>query len=205
MKVKDAGFRAFYKHFCIVPILEDTKGALAGYQGGNVANGILTYGYYDEEAGLTLEVIAAALVTKDGSRFGDPRNDIRTSIAISTVADAEFIYFSDKDGALHEMFKEKLQPLSAYEPTEEIAKSREMDFLDDSRDLTYIDNVMVVLMKDGCESDYCWATITGLGDGCFNGILLQEPKQDFGVHQGEAITFYANEHEIGRVVLYAKF
>lgn len=203
MLCKDAGFRAFYKHFTIVPVMENTKGALAGFQGSEVANGILTYGYYDEEQGMMLEVMAAALVTKDGSRFGDPNPAIRSSIQISAVADAEFIYFSDKDGAILDMFREKVEPLKAYEPGEEMARIREMDFLDDNRDLTYIDNVLVILVKDGFDPDYVWVAITGLGENCFKGILLQEPKQDLGVHSGDQITFEANEHEIGRVVCHA--
>ncbi|MGO5139148.1 hypothetical protein ACTQ4G_00425 [Streptococcus alactolyticus] len=60
MNYKETGFRPFYHHFCVLPITKNTKAALADFPGATKANGVLTYGYYDREAGLTLEVIAAA-------------------------------------------------------------------------------------------------------------------------------------------------
>lgn len=37
----------------------------------------MTYGYYDREAGLTLEVLAAAHVEGDSARFASPSKEVR--------------------------------------------------------------------------------------------------------------------------------
>ncbi len=63
MKYKDTGFRAFYHHFTAVPMKENLRKALKDFPGMSDADYILTYGYIDHTAGMTLEVLAAALHT----------------------------------------------------------------------------------------------------------------------------------------------
>lgn len=45
MNFKETGFRAFYHNFCILPITENTKSAIADFPDVDEANGLLTYGF----------------------------------------------------------------------------------------------------------------------------------------------------------------
>ena len=82
MNYKETGFRAFYHQFCVFPITERIKVPLAYFPGAKDANGVLTYGYYDREAGLTLEVLAAAHVEGESASFEDTSKDHRFFIRI---------------------------------------------------------------------------------------------------------------------------
>lgn len=66
---------------------------LDGFPGEDEANGILTYGYYDREVGLTLEVLAAALMDGEHARFGVSSNTISSKIRIDVVAEDNCFFF----------------------------------------------------------------------------------------------------------------
>ena len=70
-----------------------------------------------------------------------------------------------------------------------------MPFLDPSRDKVFIDDIKVQLYKDGLDTEECLTRITGLGKHSIVGMLLEEPKQNFGWHKGETIVFFVKEEE----------
>lgn len=69
MKYSEVGFRAFYHNFVAVPIKDNLKAVVKDFPGADKANYILTYGYIDHTAGLTLEVLAAAFKGDEGFLF----------------------------------------------------------------------------------------------------------------------------------------
>lgn len=203
MKYKDTGFRAFYRHFTVAPLKENLKTVLKNFPGAEDADCILTYGYIDPEAGLTLEVLAAGKTSHQGFRFADGNDNFSSKIRIENVADDEVAFFGDEDGTLAERYADKLEMLHSYDASEEVEKSRGMTFLDASRDENCIDDVIVYLIKDGLKPEGCWVRITGLGDHWIIGTLLNEPDQDFGYHAGETIGFFVQETEDKRVICYS--
>ena len=203
MKFKEVGFRAFYHQFCAVKLTAQLKEAIKEFPAADSANYALVYGYIDRDAGLTLEILAAAKKGKNGFGFADPATDIRSFIRIESVAEAEFYYFSDEDGSLKKRYAEKIAALDTYAVSEEIEKTREMGFLDSCRDATYPDDIMVRLIKDGLQPEGCWVRISGLGEHWFMGRLLNEPDQMFGYHEGEEIAFFVEETEDKQVFCYS--
>ena len=111
MKYKDTGFRAFYRHFIAVPMKENLKVALKDFPGAEDANCILTYGYIDREAGLTLEILATGKETKQGFSFAEGNDTISSKIRIRNVADDEVAFFDDEDGSLAARYTGKLAVL----------------------------------------------------------------------------------------------
>jgi hypothetical protein len=195
MNYKETGFRAFYHHFCVLPITELTKTALAEFPGAEDADGVLTYGYYDRTAGLTLEVVASAFVDGGHARFEDTLDDVRSFIRIGAVDKEEFLFFADDDGALAKRYADKIDILHSYDANDEVEKTREMSFLDECRHEECIDDVMVYLIKNGRKPEGCWVRISGLGNHFFMGELLNEPDQDFGCHIGDRISFFAQKRK----------
>ena len=59
MKYNEVGFRAYYHNYIAVPMKDKLKTVLKDFPGADKANCILTYGYIDHTAGLTLEILAA--------------------------------------------------------------------------------------------------------------------------------------------------
>ena len=134
MKYKDTGFRAFYRHFIAVPMKENLKVALKDFPGAEEANCILTYGYIDREAGLTLEILSAGKETKKGFSFAEGNDSVSSKIRIGNVADDEVAFFDDEDGSLAARYTGKLEMLHGYDAPEEVEKTRSITFLDASRD-----------------------------------------------------------------------
>lgn len=95
MNCKEAGFRAFYKHFSVFEITDNDRTILEGFPGAEQADYFLTYGYMDEEAGLTLEVICCAQNLSRGFVFADTRTDIRSFIRFNEVFDREAFFIEE--------------------------------------------------------------------------------------------------------------
>lgn len=206
MKYSDVSFRAVYHNFCVFPLTDAVRGALEGFPGASVAEAALTYGYYDREAGITLEVLAGAIRGEKGWRFADTPDDVRSFIRIEVVQDADFSVLRDPDEELVNRYGKKLEILKEYDASEEIEKSRSFDFLDDARHPVYIDDVQVILAKDGLKPECCWARMNDVSERRLWAKLLNEPDQDFGIHKGEDFTFYVHkDEETGRVTCHAQF
>lgn len=201
MKYSDVGFRAFYNNYIAVPMKEDLKNMMRDFPGIAKANYILTYGYIDHTAGLTLEILAAAIHTKDGFTFADTNSEVTAKIRIGSVIDDDCFYFDDKDGRIHDRYAEKVDSLDNYKINEEVEESCKMGFLDTSRNLEYPDDVLVYLLKDENQPEGCWVRIEGLAEHQIIGVLLNEPDQIFGYHEGEYIAFCAQQTEEKEIIL----
>ena len=198
MKYSETGLRAIYHTFSIFPLTDVTRSAIKGFPGEATAEGILTYGYYDRGAGLTLEALACARKRDGRWQFADSNPLVRSFIRFGAVKDEEFFFTTDQSGFLKKRYARKLEILKAYEVSEAVEKSRTFGFLDSCRHPEFIDDVQVYLEKKGLNPELCWARITDLGDHCIWAKLLNEPYQDFGLHEGEDFTFFVREDEIGR-------
>lgn len=201
MKYSEVGFRAFYHNFIAVPLKDNLKSGLEDFPGVDKANYILTYGYIDRTAGLTLEVLAAAFKDDEEITFEIGNTEISSKIRIAAIMEDECFYFDDDDGSLYELYADKIDMLEHYSAGEEVEKTRSMVFLDESRSPEYPDDVLVYLLKDGNEPEGCWVRIEGLSENEIIGTLLNEPYQDFDYHEGEKITFYVQETENDEYVL----
>ncbi len=199
MKYSEIGFRAVYHRFCTFELNDDLRGLIDPLPGADEANGVITYGYYDRDAGLTLEILACAIIDGESFRYANGNPEISLKARIGSVMDTEFLIADDEDGKMSAEFAGKLEMLKSYDVSEEIEKTREMTFLDACRHEHYIDDVRVRLMKDGLKTEECWVRIIGLNeeDHFFMGTLLNEPDQDFGWHSGEMIAFFVHKADDG--------
>ncbi|MDE6034857.1 MAG: SseB family protein [Ruminococcus sp.] len=202
MYYKDTGFRALYKNFVAFTLRDNLKQCIDNYPNADKANCILTYGYIDHDAGLTMEILAAGIKDGDSFTFFDTSTKARAFIRVGAIIEDEFFFFDDKDGELSKRYSEKLDVLNHYAVSEEIEETRKMAFLDKSRHEYYPDDVMVYLTKQGLRPEGCWVRIIGLGDHFIMGTLLNEPNQNFGYHKGEKIAFFVQQQEDKSVILY---
>lgn len=201
IKYSEVGFRAFYHKFIAVPIKDSLKAGLQDFPGADKANYILTYGYIDHTAGLTLEILAAAFRDDKGFSFEVGNKETSSKIRIGSVMDDECFYFDDEDGSLYKRYADKVDMLKSYGAGDEVEESRSMGFLDGSRSLEYPDDVLVYLLKDGNKPEGCWVRIESLAEHQIIGNLLNEPDQNFDYHEGEKIAFYVHQTEDKEIVL----
>lgn len=193
MNYKESGFRTFHKKFIVFMFTDTLRKAAKKIPGAEQGNCILTYGYIDRSAGLTLEILSVGIAEKDSVTFFEGIDAYRSFLRISAVMEQEFWALEDEDGSLHAEHATKIERLHHYDASEEVELTRQMEFLDPSRDPTYIDDVRVYLFKEGLSPESCWVRITGLEGHNLKGALLNEPKQDFGCHRGEEISFFIQQ------------
>ncbi len=203
MTYKETGFRAIYQQFCAFPLDDKIKSIIVDFPGAEKADCVLVYGYIDREAGLTLEILAAGIRNEDSFRFFDTNEKVKSMIRINSVENVDFAYFADEDGELKKRYETKIKMLDHYLPDEEVLKTREMGFLDDSRHEYCIDDVLVYLTRDGLAQEGCWVRICGLSDRAILGILLNEPDQNFDYHMGEKIAFNVQKTEDDKYICYS--
>ncbi len=203
MNYKEAGFREFYHHFVAVPLKANLLPLIKDYPWIEQADHILTYGYMDQECGMTLAVLGMAKETEDGFLVIDGNDNVHSIIRISTVAEDEVTIITEDDEALKKKYATKIEMLRGYDASEDVEITREMDFLDPFRHEIYVDDVQVLLQKDGMRSEGCWVRITGIGENCVVGTLLNEPYRDFGCHKGDTISVFAEETADGNVICYS--
>lgn len=203
MKYSEVGFRAFYHNFVAVPIKDNLKEVVEDFPGADKANYILTYGYIDHTEGLTLEVLATSVKHDESFIFGVGNTEKSSKIRIGSVMNDECFYFDDKDEKMYKSYADKIEMLEIYNAGDEVEESRNMHFLDESRNPEYPDDVLVYLVKDGNNPEGCWVQIEGLAEDHIFGTLLNEPEQDFGCHEGDKIPFYVKHNDYKDISLWS--
>lgn len=199
MKYSENGFRPLYHNFCIFPLSSSIIKVVENFPGFTEADGVLTYGYCDSEAGFTLEILCCVKNIGEGQfAFANPSEDTRGIVRIGAVADEDFVFVGYGDDPIKDNFPKNIEMVSHYDADEEVEASRTFDFLDEFRHEQYIDDVLVLTIKDGLQPEGCWVRISGLQDNCLVGTLLNEPNQDFGYHEGEEISFFLYEDDEGK-------
>src|SRR5699024_10254465 len=100
MKYKETGFRAFYRKFAVFMFTDTLREVTKKFPGAEQGNCILTYGYIDRSAGLTLEILAVGVAEKDNVTFFDGTDTYRSFLRIGAVMEQEFFALRDEDGSL---------------------------------------------------------------------------------------------------------
>ena len=108
MKYKETGFRAFYKKFTVFMFTDTLREVTKNFPGAEQGNCILTYGYIDRSAGLTLEILAVGVAEKDNVAFFDGTDTYRSFLRIGAVMEQEFLLLGMKTA----LFMRNTQPKS---------------------------------------------------------------------------------------------
>ena len=195
MKYKETGFRTLYRKFTVFMYTDTLREVTKNFPGAEQGNCILTYGYIDRSAGLTLEILAVGVAEKDNVTFFDGTDTYRSFLRIGAVMEQEFFSLRDEDGSLYAEHATKIKQLRHYDVSQEVEHTRQMNFLDASRDPAYIDDVLVYLFKESLSPEGCWVRITGLEECSLKGTLLNEPNQNFGCHRGEELSFFVQQNQ----------
>ena len=207
MKLSETGFRAIYEHFCFFPWNPTIAKLVNDGSLVEEADGILTYGYIDRDAGLTLEVLCCVKrKSNDEFSFFRKFDDTRLIIRSGSIINEEFMILGDKSDDLAQYFQEELDTLTIYRTDEEIEKTRYLTFLDELRHAFYPDDVIVHLYKEGFTPEGCWVSITGVGEGrtYIKGRLLNEPDQNIGYHEGDEVRFIVYQLDEDKKYLVSK-
>ncbi len=200
MIYNDIDFRTVYHKLVVLPSYS-LRNEVRDFPGNDRCNRLLTYAYVDHEKGLMLEVLACGVVKEKSSySFFQTNDEVSVKLKAEDLKDIDEIETVDGDIS---NYQKKIDSLHIYEENEEINDTRDMAFLDPLRDPFYPDEVQVILRKKSLQEELCVLRIEGIGDHCFIGKLMSEPRQDFGYHTDDTIAFYAGTKEDGTVFCFS--
>lgn len=195
--LKEYGFRAIVDKY--VYIAAKNLAFVKNYFEGDVeANGILVYCYLDHEQGLQLEVLCQAFFDSEKRSIKLFAANAEASIGLpyGMFGGCEALVLPDASVPV-ERFTAKVEAIKAKPVSEEVLKGRSIAALDAWRSEDNPDEVLVHLARGNEEMDTCYVRLEKVGSMDLTGILLSEPKIDFGVHEGELLQFFLVKNEMG--------
>jgi len=202
MKYDESSFRGVDRQFCIfgmneavrAQILEQIDSAEATLKAAfEEADSFLSYGYIDQEKGISLVVLAPSQRMEEGVAIQQMLEDAGVTVLVEDVREEDFFNIGGTEEAetqLRAQFGPIVEEIDKnYEVSADVQRARGMRFLDGIRDCLHPDDVLVILDKPGNTPETVQVRITEVREHDFAGVLLEEPKQSFGVHKGETMPF----------------
>lgn len=202
--IKAASFRQFYHRLVYIRCPEILK----RLEGGGIeivsdSDGVIAYGYIDEQCGLSFHVFGAASV-KNGVELVRGSKDEKAMLLLrrGSVAECEFVGL-DEIGVSYPEYDSLIKMVRDNYDTENEAKEemRRMDFLDGFRNDDYPDDVAVVIFSEGLQPEQVWMRCCDVTEEMLYGTLLNEPNQDYGVHEWDRVGFVPIKREEGLLLV----
>ena len=194
MRYSEVGFRGVNHQYVCFPI-HVFRELVKEFPGNLKSDCVLTYGYVDHEEGVSFEVLACG--KKDGTKYnfyhGNP--DVHS---VGRIADVEGVSFEILDAyatSIPEIFAEKVERILEFQENYDLMNMRIAQDFDPFRDPYKIDEVSVLLTKEGSDPETRKARLEMNGIGTVIATLLEEPEQDFGCHEGDAIGLFIQQSD----------
>lgn len=200
MRLYDHSFRDLYHQFILLPIDKNDPHIpefFAEFPHYDEANALLLYGYIDHEAGMTFEVLSAAIYeneTETTTLF--PGNDeITVKLRSESIGDQEIVLLNQLAPI---DFDEKIDILKThYKADKGVELCRRIKELDPYRHADYPDDIIVVFYDEEKGPEFCWVRCENCQVPRFIGTLLNEPKNMSGIHRGDKVAFNLIELQDG--------
>lgn len=132
MKYKETGFRAFYRKFTVFMFTDTLREVTKNFPGAGQGNCILTYGYIDRSAGLTLEILAVGVAEKDSVTFLRAQMPIVPSSASVPSWSRSFSLWRMRTWVPLCGTRNKTNGFTAMTQAKEVELTRQLKFLDAS-------------------------------------------------------------------------
>jgi len=153
-------------------------------------DGFIALCYVNHLEGLSFYVIAAAHLRFENIFISKENKSASLSFTAATLKDCLYLNqnYMNIDFSRWKPYVDSIK--STYEADcEEAVEIRKMSELDDFRIKDFPDNIEVLLIGKGFDQERIIVRAETFGENCFNGILLTEPDQPFGIHKGDEISF----------------
>lgn len=190
--IKGANFRKLYHKLVYIrcpELIKRLEGS--GVEIVSESDGVIAYGYIDEQCGLSFHVFGTASI-KDGVELVIGRKDEKAMLVMrrNSVAECEFVGLEEVNIVCPE-YDSLIKMVRDNYDTDNNAKEemRGMDFLDGFRNDDFPDDVAVVIYRDELRPEQVWIRCCDLSKEMLYGILLNEPNQNYGVHKGDKVGF----------------
>ncbi len=203
MKIQETHFRDMYHKIFYISANANYDLLAEKINGEVTGNGTIVYGYVDHQMGMCYEILALAEKAEDGMIRIVAYNDAQTlKSQYETVMNCEYEALpEDMDLSMFKAKTRMVDRLFRYNETMEAL--RDIDMIDHCRNEEFPDDMLVYLVGEDRMPETCWVRSEKVEEGMVHGILLNEPKQYFGVHEKGEITFCTGNLD-GKYILVAE-
>lgn len=151
-------------------------------------NAMLVFGYIDQEAGISFELLCAACVYDDGEVSLEPTNKTTSFKFRYGSFEGDVVPFTNLSQLVP--FHDRAQMIvKGYKAPDAVLEIRAIQELDPSRAPGYPDDVVVFFIKEGYRNEGIWCRTVGTDPArhLIQMRMLNEPNAPFGKHMGDII------------------
>ncbi|MCR5834808.1 MAG: DUF2314 domain-containing protein [Selenomonadaceae bacterium] len=203
MKVEEIFFREMYRQICLL-IGDETVAAVNlrsvfDFVPEEKIDGFVTYGYIDGET-FTFEILAGAQCRGDKVKIF-PASYKKSVKLKRSVVDTTEIKIVTAQYSL--AFRDRIQMIND-RIAEDTAReqTRFIKTLDGFRHPHYPDDVVVYFFVNESEPELLWVRCVSVNENILTGKLLNEPRNDFGCHEGDTVKFGVAEINGQNILIY---
>ena len=203
-KIGETNFRNLYHQYIYIKVTpEFLKGLCKSIDVRSEDDGIIAYGYIDDEAGFSFRVLCSANINNNKLSIGKYTKEVGIIIRKGQFNEFEYLDFDYCDVDTTD-FNEYITVINdAYKcKNEQTEEMRNFGFLDEVRSIDFPDDIQIILYQEGLNPEQVWGKCWAFTENELFAKLLNEPNQDFGVHNGSIIEFKPIENDDGIICVY---
>lgn len=191
-RVSDYNFRELNNQYIFVASTVFNELLVESFPMDMEANGFLGYAFIDHEQGMGVEVLCTGNFNAESKALRLEKEDVlsRVTIPMEAIAEMDIIVVPSNAPVL-EIFSAKVKLVNLeHACSENVLATRNVVNMDSCRRNYYPDDIYVQLIKGDEQIEQCSVRVEGIEKFSLYGTLLNEPTKEFGVHQGDKISFF---------------
>ena len=198
MLLKEMNFRDIVDKYLYIEAARVAQKLGSIFEVTDDVTGLLCYGYIDEQAGISFEILCCAVHDADRKtlKLLHGNDEQLAKIRLTELLEAQATVLPSEMPRLSE-FQSKVAMLQkAYKADEATEAMRKLTSLDPARLTTHPDIVTVYLVL-GDEAEAVFVLLKEVREVNIIGTLLSEPQKASGLHKGDEISFFLVRNEKG--------
>lgn len=198
MLLKEMSFRDIVDKYLYINAASVAQGLGSIFEVTDDTTGLLCYGYIDDEAGVTLEILCCAVhdEAQKTLRLLRGNDEQMARIRLAELLETKAAVLSGDMPRLSEFHSKVERIRQAYKQDEARAAMRSLTSLDPVRLPTQPDIVTVYLVR-GEEAEAVPVLLREVREVKLIGTLLAEPQMAAGLHKGDELSFFLVRNEKG--------
>ena len=197
MLLKKMNFRDIVDKYLYIDAASVAQNLGSIFEVTDDVTGLLCYGYIDEQAGISFEILCCAVhdAAKKTLKLLRGNDEQLAKIRLAELLEAQAAQLSEMP-RLSEFQSKVAMVQKAYKADEATEAMRKLISLDPVRIVTHPDIVTVYLVR-GDEAEAVQVLLKEVREVNIIGTLLSEPQKASGLHKGDVISFYLVRNEKG--------
>ena len=198
MLLKEINFRDIADKYLYIDAASVAQKLGSIFEVTDDVTGLLCYGYIDEQAGISFEILCCAVydATKKTLKLLHGNDEQLAKIRLAELLEAQAAVLPSEMPRLSEFQSKVAMVQKAYKADEATEVMRKLISLDPVRIVTHPDIVTVYLVR-GDEAEAVQVLLKEVREVNIIGTLLSEPQKASGLHKGDEISFYLVRNEKG--------